>query len=121
MAQSHDKMLHRLQKESFGYFAREYNPSNGLVRDKTEGLSPSSIAVTGFSLAGYIVAVERGFISRSEARPGMRAVHDGHGFLDLGNACRCRIFFRRQCPGAGVARTRRRALSQSGVGLGLQP
>src|ERR1039457_386343 len=67
MAQSHDKMLHRLQKESFGYFAREYNPSNGLVRDKTEGLSPSSIAVTGFSLAAYIVAVERGFISRSEA------------------------------------------------------
>ena len=60
-------MLHRLQKESFGYFAREYNPSNGLVRDKTEGLSPSSIAVTGFSLAAYIVAVERGFISRSEA------------------------------------------------------
>jgi hypothetical protein len=67
MAQSHDKMLHRLQKESFDYFAREYNPSNGLVRDKTEGLSPSSIAVTGFSLAACIVAVERGFISRSEA------------------------------------------------------
>ena len=67
MAHSHDKMLHRLQKESFGYFAREYNTSNGLMRDKTERLSPSSIAVTGFSLAAYIVAVERGFMSRSEA------------------------------------------------------
>ncbi len=67
MAQSDDNMLHRLQKESFSYFAREYCSSNGLVRDKTEALSPSSIAVTGFSLAVYIVAIERGFISRSEA------------------------------------------------------
>ena len=60
-------MLHRLQKESFCYFARECNPSNGLVRDKTERGTPSSIAVTGFSLAVYIVAVERGFMSRGEA------------------------------------------------------
>jgi len=67
MAQSHDKMLHRLQKESFGYFARECNPSNGLVRDNTSRLAPSSIAVTGFSFAVYVVAVERGFMSRSEA------------------------------------------------------
>jgi hypothetical protein len=67
MTQSHDKMLHRLQKESFGYFDRECNPSNGLMRDKTDRLAPSSIAVTGFSFAAYIVAVERGFMSRSEA------------------------------------------------------
>src|ERR1700678_4579239 len=67
MAQSHDRMLHRLQKESFCYFARECNPSNGLVRDKTKEGAPSSIAVTGFSLAVYIVAVERGFMSRGEA------------------------------------------------------
>jgi len=65
--QSHDRMLHRLQKESFGYFAGQINPSNGLVRDKTERLTPSSIAVTGFSLAANLVAVERGFMRRSEA------------------------------------------------------
>ena len=67
MAQSHDKTLHRLQKESFAYFAREYNPATGLVRDKTKSTSPSSIAVTGFALAVYVVAVERGFMRRSEA------------------------------------------------------
>src|SRR6202035_5013816 len=36
-------------------------------RDKTQVPSPSSIAVTGFSLAVNIVGVERGFMSRSEA------------------------------------------------------
>lgn len=64
---SQDRMLHRLQKESFGYFASQINPSNGLVRDKTQVPSPSSIAVTGFSLAVNIVAVERGFMRRSAA------------------------------------------------------
>lgn len=67
MAKSDDKMLHRLQRDSFAYFAREFNPANGLVRDKTESRSPSSIAVTGFALAVYVVAVERGFMSRGEA------------------------------------------------------
>jgi len=73
MAQSQDQMLHRLQRESFGYFARECNPSNGLVRDNTERLAPSSIAVTGFSFAAYVVAAERGFMSRSEALQRMLA------------------------------------------------
>ena len=56
-----------LQRDSFEYFFREYNPSNGLVRDNTYRKSPASIAVVGFSLAAYVVAVERGFMSRREA------------------------------------------------------
>jgi len=67
MAPHFDKMLHRLQKDLFDYFLREYNPSNGLMRDKTDPKSPSSIAVVGFALAAYVVAVERGFMARGEA------------------------------------------------------
>jgi len=67
MARIAEKMLDGLQRDSFEYFSREHNPSNGLIRDNTGRKSPASIAVTGFGLAAYIVAVERGFMSRREA------------------------------------------------------
>ena len=43
----------------------EANPANGLVLDKTAPDWPASIAATGFALAAYPVAVERGFMSRA--------------------------------------------------------
>jgi hypothetical protein len=67
MAQSTEKMLDKLQKDAFGFFLQEYNPVNGLIRDKSDPESPSSIASVGFALAVYIVAVERGLMRRSEA------------------------------------------------------
>ena len=59
--------LDKLQRETFGYFLHETNPSNGLVIDKTAPDWPSSIAATGLALACYPVAVERGFMSRAAA------------------------------------------------------
>jgi hypothetical protein len=56
-----------LQRETFGYFEHEVNAINGLVIDKTAPDAPASIAATGFALACYPVAVERGFISRAVA------------------------------------------------------
>ena len=56
-----------LQRESFGYFAHETNPANGLVIDKTAPDWPASIAATGFALAAYPVRIERGFMSRASA------------------------------------------------------
>jgi hypothetical protein len=67
MGQSNEKMLDRLQQESFGFFLHEHNSTNGLVRDKSDAKSPSSIAAVGFALAVYIAGVERGFMKRSEA------------------------------------------------------
>ena len=65
---THDiETLDKLQRETFGYFLHETNPSNGLVIDKTAPGWPSSIAATGLSLACYPVAVERGFMSRAAA------------------------------------------------------
>jgi hypothetical protein len=54
--------LERLQHQSFSYFLHETNPDNGLVIDKTAPDWPASIAATGFALAAYPVAVERGFM-----------------------------------------------------------
>lgn len=67
MARSVEKMMDKLQKESFEFFLREHNSVKGLVRDKSDARSPSSIAGIGFALAAYVVAVERGFMKRSEA------------------------------------------------------
>ena len=63
----HADMLRRLQQNSFNYFLNEVNPANGLVRDKTTGQWPSSIAATGMGLSVYPVGVARGFISRHRA------------------------------------------------------
>ena len=62
-----DAELGSLQRETFSYFLHETNPANGLVIDKTAADWPASIAATGFALAAYPVAVERGFMSRAAA------------------------------------------------------
>src|SRR5665647_2970737 len=62
-----DAELERLQHVSFSYFLHETNPDNGLVIDKTAADWPASIAATGFALASYPVAVERGFMARAAA------------------------------------------------------
>jgi hypothetical protein len=62
-----DAELESLQRDAFSYFLHETNPQNGLVLDKTAPDWPASIAATGFALAAYPVAVERGFITRAAA------------------------------------------------------
>jgi hypothetical protein len=43
------------------------NPANGLVMDRTRQGSPCTIAVVGFALSCYPVAVERGWAARADA------------------------------------------------------
>jgi hypothetical protein len=68
---SHEPMsadaLHKLQRDTFGYFKHETNLANGMVPDNTRKGAHASIAAIGLSLAAYPVAVERTFISREEA------------------------------------------------------
>jgi len=59
--------LETLQRETFGYFVKEANPSNGLIADKTQPGAPSSIAAVGLALSSYPVGVVRGFMSRADA------------------------------------------------------
>ena len=60
-------MLERLQRAAFGYFLEAVNPANGLVADTSRENSPCSIAVVGFALSAYPVAVERGWMARADA------------------------------------------------------
>ena len=64
---SDEALLDEMQRAAFGYFAREANSVNGLVVDTSRDKSPASIAVVGFALSAYAVAVERGWMARTEA------------------------------------------------------
>src|SRR5258707_9692764 len=62
-----DDLLDRLQRGAFGYFLDATNPANGLVADTSRAGSDASIAVVGFALSSYPIAVERGWLNREEA------------------------------------------------------
>jgi hypothetical protein len=62
-----EDLLDRLEFSAFCYFLETVNPANGLVADRTRQGSPSSIAVVGFALTCYVVAVERGWMARADA------------------------------------------------------
>ena len=64
---SDDALLEQLQRDAFDYFLQTYNPRNGLLADTTHEDAPCSIAVIGFALSVYPVAVERGWMERAEA------------------------------------------------------
>src|SRR5471030_3421416 len=59
--------LDELQRAAFAYFLEAMNPTNGLVADTSRENSPCSIAVVGFALSAYPVAVERGWMARADA------------------------------------------------------
>jgi hypothetical protein len=62
-----DEELADLERDTFKYFVVEVNPENGLVPDNTRQGAPCSIAVVGFALTAYPIAVERGYVTRTEA------------------------------------------------------
>jgi hypothetical protein len=65
--QTDSNMLETLQLQTFDYFLKNFNPNNGLIADKSQPDSPSSIAVVGLGLSCYVVGIERGLISREDA------------------------------------------------------
>jgi hypothetical protein len=60
-----DALIARLQCGAFSYFTTYTNPENGLIADNSRGGSPSSIAVVGFALSCYPIAIENGWMSRA--------------------------------------------------------
>ena len=59
-------MLDNLRRAIVAYYCNEVSPRNGLISDKSQPGSASSIAAVGMGLSVYIVAVKRGVISRAE-------------------------------------------------------
>ena len=62
-----DHALDKLQRDTFDYFLKHANPTNGLVADTTHPGSDSSIAAVGLGLACYPIGAERGFTTRADA------------------------------------------------------
>ncbi len=62
-----EALLDQLQRAAFDYFLETTNLLNGLVADTSRDNSPVSIAVVGFALSSYPVAVDRGWIARADA------------------------------------------------------
>ena len=62
-----EALLDRLQRAAFTYLSENTSPHNGLVADTSRAGSPCSIAVVGFALSCYPVAVERNWMSRQAA------------------------------------------------------
>lgn len=60
-------MILELQRATLGYFDRYVNASNGLVRDCSHHGASASIAGSGMAFACWVIAAERGYISRSDA------------------------------------------------------
>ena len=62
-----DPFLDTVETRTFQWFWDNTNPANGLVPDRWPTKSFSSVAAIGFGLTAYIVGVERGYVSRSDA------------------------------------------------------
>ncbi len=60
--------LEYLQQTTFDFFWYEANPTNGLIRDRSELSSPCSIAAVGFGLTGIGIAIDHGWITREQGR-----------------------------------------------------
>ena len=61
------EMLDNLRRAILDYYLNEANLRNGLIADRTQPGSPSSIAAVGMGLSVYIVAVERNILPRADA------------------------------------------------------
>jgi hypothetical protein len=63
-----DAFFVELQERTFRFFWETGNPENGLIPDRYPTPSYSSIAAVGFGLTTYPIGVERGYITREQAR-----------------------------------------------------
>lgn len=61
-----DDFLDYVQETSFDYFWYGANPANGLVPDRTATGSACSIAAVGFGLTAIGIAIDHGWISRTQ-------------------------------------------------------
>ena len=63
-----EPILIDLEERTFRFFWDTTNPKNGLVPDRYPTPSFASIAAVGFGLTSYPIGVERGYVTRKEAR-----------------------------------------------------
>jgi len=64
---SDEALTAQLQRAAFSYLIDYANEDTGLVADTSRAGSPCSIAVVGFALSCYPIAVQNGWLSRADA------------------------------------------------------
>ncbi len=57
-----------LEQRTFAFFWEQSDPETGLTPDRWPTPSFSSVAAIGFALTGYPIGVERGYVTRAQAR-----------------------------------------------------
>jgi hypothetical protein len=62
------EMLEDIQHAAFNYLWTEANPANGMVRDRSQSGSPSSIAAVGFALSSICIGIDHGWITRAQGQ-----------------------------------------------------
>ena len=67
-AADNEAFLDTLQENTFRWFWETTNAENGLTPDRWPEPPFSSVAAVGFALTAYPVGVERGYVTRAEAR-----------------------------------------------------
>jgi hypothetical protein len=82
LSRQDDAFLEDLSRRAFRYFEEQSDPQTGLVLDRarTDGSlhdenhrNTASIAATGFGLTAWLIAAERGWVSKREARERIRS------------------------------------------------
>ena len=63
-----DPLLDDAQKRTFNFFWETAEPETGLIPDRWPRPPFSSIAAVGFALNAYAIGVERGYVTRAQAR-----------------------------------------------------
>jgi hypothetical protein len=71
-----DPFLDTVETRTFNWFWETTNAKNGLVPDRFPTKSFSSVAAIGFGLTAYPIGVERGYVSRADARARVRTTLD---------------------------------------------
>jgi hypothetical protein len=86
-----DALFDDIERRTFDFFWETTDPTTGLVPDRYPTPSFSSIAAIGYGLTAYGIGVERGYVSREDARARvlttLRFLHDApQGPEPTGNA-----------------------------------
>ncbi len=63
---NNDQILDYIQQTDFDFFWYWANPANGLIPDRSETYSACSIASVGFGLTAIGIAIDHGWITRSQ-------------------------------------------------------
>jgi len=65
---SDSQLLTDIERRTFNFYWERVNHSNGLMADRFSTPSACSITGTGFALTAWPIGVERGWITRDQAR-----------------------------------------------------